>query len=177
MESIQTRVLNGQPTTYVSVRTLEGNLRILLPLASAAESSLRRLISAEEAGAVLAELGAPSQPMPGWTAQSFAELQRKTVGRNPLSVAGVVRDLAAKGDGARLRPNEQSLLTKATELLAAELAVALELTRPQALARIDAALADGRRARAAQADAGSAPPPVPEAGSNGMTPLAGPEVA
>jgi CarD family transcriptional regulator, regulator of rRNA transcription len=177
VEDTQTRVLNGQPTTYVAVRTLEGNLRILLPLASAAESSLRRLISTEEASAVFAELGAVSQPMPDWTSQSFAELQRKTVGRNPLFVAGAVRDLAAKGAGARLRPNEQTLLTKATELLAAELAIALELTRRQALACIEAALEHGRRPRTPQADPGSPGSPAPADGGNGMTRLATPEVA
>jgi RNA polymerase-interacting CarD/CdnL/TRCF family regulator len=127
----------------VVVRTVERDLRILVPLESA-PAGLRRVINAEEAGAVLAELEAEAQPTPVWTTQSFADLQRKAFGRSPLVVAGIVRDLTAKATGARLRSNEQILLARATDLVAAELGVALRLTRNETAVRMAAALEVGR---------------------------------
>lgn len=157
VEGIETRMLQGRPAAYVTVRTVERDLRLLVPLESA-PVGLRRLINAEEADAVLAELGAEAQPTPVWTTQSFAELQRKAFGRSPLVVAGIVRDLTAKATGARLRSNEQILLTKATDLVAAELAAALRLTRSETVMRMAAALERGQRLAEQKAD--QAPEPI-----------------
>jgi CarD family transcriptional regulator len=147
VEEVELRMVNGQPTEYLAVRTVEGNLRILVPLASA-DAALRPLMSADEATVVLAELGTDPKPTAVWSGQGFAEMQRRAVERSPLSVAGVVRDLSAKAAEARLRSVEQTLLSKGTDLLAAELSVALDLTRPETLDLIDEALEQGRRAAA-----------------------------
>ena len=151
VEGVETRVLRGRPAAYVVVRTVERDLRILVPLESA-PAGLRRLINAEEAGAVLAELEAQAQPTPVWTTQSFADLQRKAFGRSPLVVAGIVRDLTAKATGVRLRSNEQTLLSKATDLVAAELGAALRLTRSETAVRMAAALEAGRSSVEQKAD-------------------------
>jgi CarD family transcriptional regulator len=144
VEEVEIRMVNGQPTEYLAVRTIEGNLRILVPLTSAA-AALRPLMNAGEATIVLAELGSDPKPTAVWSGQGFAEMQRRAVERSPLSVAGVVRDLAAKASEARLRSVEQTLLSKGTDMLAAELAVALELTRPETMDLIDEALEQGRK--------------------------------
>ena len=137
VDRVEMRMLQGRLVDYVALHTVQGALRILLPLASTPSGSLRRMINAQEARAVLAELGAESQPIPAWTTQSFAELQNKTFGRNPLVVAGVVRDLAAKAAEARLRSNEQALLVRGTDLLAVELGAALQLTRHETAAHMN----------------------------------------
>src|SRR5207249_4899281 len=154
VEGIETRAPQGRPAAYVIVRTVERDLRILVPLESA-PAGLRRLINTQEADAVIAELGAEAQPTPVWTNQGFAELQKKAFGRNPLVVAGIVRDLTAKATGARLRSNEQVLLAKATDLVAAELGAVLRLTRSETARRMAAALETGRRL--AEQKAGPAP--------------------
>jgi RNA polymerase-interacting CarD/CdnL/TRCF family regulator len=156
VDDIESRMLQGQLVDYVALRTMQGSLRILLPLASATSGSLRRLINAREASAVLAELGAEIQPIPAWTALSFSELQHRTFGRNPLVVAGIVRDLAAKAAEARLRSNEEALLVRGIDLLAAELGAALQLTRRETAARMNEALDAGRRIAARAANTASA---------------------
>jgi RNA polymerase-interacting CarD/CdnL/TRCF family regulator len=156
VDDIEARMLQGRPVDYMALHTVEGALRILLPLASASAGSLRGLINAQEASAVLAELGAQSQPIPAWTTHSFAELQNRMFGRNPLVVAGIVRDLAAKAAEARLRSNEQTMLTKGTDLLAAELSAALQLTRRETSVRMNEALEAGRRVTARQETTASA---------------------
>jgi RNA polymerase-interacting CarD/CdnL/TRCF family regulator len=156
VDDLESRMLQGRLVDYVALHTVQGSLRILLPLASAPAGSLRRLINAQEASAVLAELGAESQPTPAWTSHSFAELQNKTFGRNPLVVAGIVRDLAAKAAGGRLRSNEQTLLIRGTDLLATELGAALQLTRREAAVRMDEALEAGRTIALRKANTASA---------------------
>jgi RNA polymerase-interacting CarD/CdnL/TRCF family regulator len=156
VDDIESRMLQGRLVDYVALHTVQGALRILLPLASAPSGSLRRLINAQEACAILAELGAESQPIPAWTTHSFAELQNKTFGRNPLVVAGIVRDLAAKAAAARLRSIERALLVRGTDLLAAELGAVLQLTRRETAVRMDEALDAGRRVTARKANTASA---------------------
>jgi RNA polymerase-interacting CarD/CdnL/TRCF family regulator len=145
VDDVEPRMLQGRLVDYVALHAAQGGLRILVPLASASTGSLRRLINAQEAATVFAELAAQSQPIPAWTSHSFAELQGKTFGRDPLAVAGVVRDLSAKAAAGRLRSNEQALLARATELLASELEAALQLTREETAVRMDEALEAGRR--------------------------------
>ena len=158
VEGVETRVLQGRPAAYVIVCTVERALRILVPLESAS-AGLRRLINAEEASAVFAELEAEAQPIPVWTTQSFAELQRKAFGRSPLVVAGIVRDLTAKATRARLRSNEQTLLARASDLVAAELGAVLRLTRHETAVRMAAALEVGRSFTEQKATPRLGPPP------------------
>jgi len=156
VESVERRMLQGRLAAYVALRTVQGDLRILLPLASAPTGSLRRLINAQEVRSIFAELSAESQPTPAWTAQSFGQLQIKLFGRNPLVVAAIVRDLRAKADGGRLHFNEKALLARGTELLVAELSTALQITRRDAALRMEGALESGRTVAGGKPDTGTA---------------------
>jgi CarD family transcriptional regulator len=143
VESIESRERHGTWTEYLTLRVVAQQLRILVPRATADEGVIRRLITSDEAFAVLDELGREPQPTPAWSSFGFAEAQRKMLGRNPLVVAGLVRDLGAKNRGKGLRSTERTLLERGVQLLAAELALALHVSSEQARRRMDDALAAG----------------------------------
>jgi RNA polymerase-interacting CarD/CdnL/TRCF family regulator len=146
VEQVEPREGEGVPASVVVVRTLDTGLTISVPLASVERSGLRRVIDPGEAEVILAKLREQPGPLPAWSPRSFEATQRTVFGRDPLAAAAMLRDLHGRAGRAKLRSRERPLLSTGMELLAAELAVALGVTKPEAMARIDEALRAGGHA-------------------------------
>lgn len=144
LEALETRRVDGQDEDYL-VLSVSGGLTILAPRGSLAEIGVRPPIGRTRAREVLMTLASSPSPVPPFSSREHRELSRMVHSGDPLAVAGVLRDLAAKesereGSGRRLCSSERQLFLRATEILASELAVALPTTRERATARIAEAI-------------------------------------
>lgn len=133
--------LGAGPVAYVTIE-IEGGLTVKVPVASLAEVGIREPVTTERAVEVLAVLAEPGEDDPGHRIRRRRDTEKLASG-HLIECAEVVRDLTAitlaheKGGN---HADRQMLLT-AREQLAAELAVVLDATPTEALARIDEALA------------------------------------
>jgi CarD family transcriptional regulator len=138
---------DGQTTEYLSMSVVDQELVLLVPRATMAGGPVRRVITPEEAEAVLEELGREPLPMAPWTTQGFAKVQRLVLGRNPLLVAATIRDLSAKAGGKGLGTTDRTLFDRGASLLAAELGVALGVGTKRARRLIGTTMAAHSAAR------------------------------
>lgn len=125
VERVESRERGGETTEYLSLSVVDQELVLLVPRTAMAAGPVRRVITQEEAGAVLDELGREPVEMAPWTSQGFAKVQRLVLGRNPLLVAATIRNLSAKAGGKGLGTTDRALFDRGAALLAAELGVAL----------------------------------------------------
>lgn len=141
VERVESRVRDGHATEYLSLSVLDQELVLLVPREGMGGGPVRRVITSDEADAVLEELGREPQVMPAWTTQGFAKVQHMVLGRNPLVVAAAVRDLSAKAGGKGLGVTDRTLFDRGAALLAAELGVALGLGTKRARRLMGTAMA------------------------------------
>ncbi|MGH2687683.1 MAG: hypothetical protein ACRDKW_02590, partial [Actinomycetota bacterium] len=147
VERVEFRKRNGRTTEYLSLSVVDQELVLLVPRVTAAAGPVRRMITPEEADAVLEELGREPRAMAPWTTQGFAKVQRLVLGRNPLVVAAAIRDLSAKAGGKGLGTTDRVLFDRGAALLAAELGTALGVGTTRARRLMGAALATHRAGR------------------------------
>lgn len=144
LESFETRRVDGRDEDYV-VLSVDPGLTILAPCDALDEIGVRPPIGKARARQVLRILGSPPAPVPPFSSREHRELRRTVHSGDPLAVAEVLRDLAAKESsredaGRRLSSSERQIFLKATEILASELAVVLPTTVGRATARIAEAI-------------------------------------
>lgn len=144
LEAVETRRVDGRDEDYL-VLSVAGDLTIFAPRSSLGEIGLRPPIGRTRAWEVLRTLASSPSPVPPFSSREHRELWRTVHSGDPLAVARVLRDLAAKeaereGSGRRLSSSERQILLRATEILASELAVALPTSRERATARIAEAI-------------------------------------
>jgi len=144
LEAVETRRLDDQDEDYL-VLSASGGLTILAPRDSLCEIGVRPPIGRTRAREVLRTLATAPSPVPPFSSREHRELWRTVHSGDPLAVARVLRDLAAKeseqeGSGRRLSSSERQVFLRATEILASELAVVLPTTQERATARIAEAI-------------------------------------
>lgn len=144
LEALETRRVDDQDEDYV-VLSASGGLTILAPQGSLREIGVRRPIGKTRAREVLRTLASPASPVPAFSSREHRDMWRTVHSGDPVAVARVLRDLAAKesereGTGRRLSASERQVFLRATEILASELAVALPTTLERATARIAEAI-------------------------------------
>lgn len=144
LEAVETRWVDGHDVDYVVLSGARG-LTILAPCDALHEIGVRRPIGKVRAREVLRALASPPTPVPPFSSREHRELRRRVHSGDPVAVAEVLRDLAAKesarrGSGRRLSSSERQLFLKATDILASELAAALPTTLERATARIAQAI-------------------------------------
>jgi CarD family transcriptional regulator len=145
VERFESRQRGGEVTEYLSLRVVDQELLVLVPRTAMAAGPVRRVITAEEAEAVVEELGREPVEMAPWTSQGFAKVQRLVLGRNPLIVAATIRDLTAKSPGKGLGTTDRALFDRGAALLATELGVALGLGTTRARRLIGTTMTHARR--------------------------------
>lgn len=154
LEAVETRRLDDRDEDYV-VLSASGGLTILAPRNSLGEIGVRPPIGRTRAREVLRTLASSPCPVPPFSSREHRGLWRSVHSGDPIAVARVLRDLAAKesereGSGRRLSSGERQIFLRATDILASELAVALPTSRERAMARIAEAICgihpDGRPA-------------------------------
>ncbi len=129
---IQTRNVGGRERAFYIMNVLENGMKIMVPVETAANAGLRRIITKQEASQVLdilksEEVAVKTQP---WN-RRYREYMEMLKSGSPLEVSKVLRDLyRLKGD-KDLSFGERRLLDTAKQLLVTELALSLQLSESE----------------------------------------------
>lgn len=146
LEAMETRRVDGQEESYL-VLSVPGGLTIHAPRRSLDAIGVRAPIGRTRARQVLRTLASSPSPVPPFSTREHRDLWRSVYSGDPIAVARVLRDLAAKGSeregsGRRLSWSERQVFLRATEILASELAVAWPTSPERATARIAEAISE-----------------------------------
>ena len=124
---IQTRNLGGQERSFYILKVLENNMKIMVPVETAATAGLRPVISRKDGKKVLEilkskEVAVKTQP---WN-RRYREYMEMLKSGSPFEVAKVLRDLYRLKTEKDLSFGERRLLDTARSLLVTELALSLK---------------------------------------------------
>ena len=127
IESIEEQEIMGEVRAYYVLRIPFGNMRVLIPLAKAADVGLRSVIDAGEICVVEKVLGGAPELSDGgnWNRRFNANMTKLKSG-NIIEVAEVVRNLSLSDRVKKISSGERRLLDTAKHILASELALASE---------------------------------------------------
>jgi CarD family transcriptional regulator len=123
---IQMRKLGGQERQFYTLKVLENGMKIMVPVATAAATGLRSIVSKKDALSVFEilkadEIAVTTQP---WN-RRYREYMDMLKSGSPFEVAKVLRDLYRLKFEKELSFGERRLLDTANTLLIVELSLAL----------------------------------------------------
>ena len=141
IEEVMTRTIRGEERTYLKLRVNQGDLEIQVPAENVDLVGVRDIVDEDGLEEVLAVLRAPYVEEPTNWSRRFKANQEKIATGDIVKVAEVVRDLTRRDDLKKLSTGEKRMLTKARSILTSELALARNIEKSEAAARLDAVLA------------------------------------
>jgi CarD family transcriptional regulator len=137
---VTTRVIRGVPTDYLDLAIHHTNLTVAVPVASADEVGLRRVLDATGRQRLLDVLRAPTEhEEQGWS-RRFKENQERLRTGDLQQIAVVVRDLTRRQSTKGVSAGEKDLLKHARQPLVTEFALSLSLTDEEAEEAVEAAI-------------------------------------
>ncbi|QIA28071.1 CarD family transcriptional regulator [Thermaerobacter sp. PB12/4term] len=137
IEAIEEREVLGERHRYYILRLPVGDMRLMIPTASAQQSGLRPVIPADKVPAVLEALCEPVPPLDSNWNHRYREHADKLRSGDILEVAVVVRNLSARQKARGLSGGERRLLDQARQILVSELALAGGMGRDEADALVE----------------------------------------
>ena len=143
IEEISTRVIRGEEKTYLTLRVSQGDLTIQVPAENVDLVGVRDVVDEDGLETVLSVLRAPYIEEPTNWSRRFKANQEKIATGDIVKVAEVVRDLTRRDDQKKLSTGEKRMLTKARQILSSELALARDIDKTAAAARLVVVLAEG----------------------------------
>ncbi|WP_076465880.1 CarD family transcriptional regulator [Actinomyces mediterranea] len=143
IEEISTRTVRGEDVTYLTLRVNQGDLTIQVPAGNVDLVGVRDVVDEDGLEEVLSVLRAPYIEEPtNWSRRYKANQEKLSTG-DIVKVSEVVRDLTRRDDQKKLSTGEKRMLTKARQILTSELALARNIDKAAAAARLDEVLAEG----------------------------------
>jgi CarD family transcriptional regulator len=146
---------------YYIIDLMGEDRRLMVPVRTAQDIGLRRVVSKRRSREMLAILSSPADGLPDDFKQRQSQLSERMREGSLASVARVVRDMAARSRAKAYSPTETRLYEQARRMLGGELALVNDTDVEVALHQIDCITGVERRPMRALA-----PRPVPPADSN-----------
>ena len=140
VESIEERHILGETKSYYIVRTLHGNMQIMVPVKGCEQVGLRYIVKPDAIDGVIEVLGSESTPMDeNWNRRNRDNMDRMKTG-DLKEVAGVIRNLLRIDRIKKLSTGEKKLLNNARQILASEMVLVNDITEEEAQACIEASV-------------------------------------
>ncbi len=141
IESIETRVIKGEPREYLVLRVAQGDLTVRVPADNVDLVGVRDVVNQEGLDRVFEVLRQPYTEEPtNWSRRYKANLEKLASG-DVIKVAEVVRDLWRRDQDRGLSAGEKRMLSKARQILVSELALAEHTNEDKAETMLDEVLA------------------------------------
>jgi len=141
IEDVTTRVIRGEEQVYLKLRVAQGDLTIEVPAQNVDLVGVREAVDADGLQRVFDVLRDPKDEEPANWSRRFKANVEKLASGDVLKVAEVVRDLSRRDAERGLSTGEKRMLTKARQILVSELALAEQVSEPEAEAMLDEVLA------------------------------------
>lgn len=141
IEKIEDKDVLGEKRQYLVLRLDAGDLTLMVPAQSVEEVGIRNLINKGQVDGVLKVLkkGEVTDNAENWS-RRFKANQEKLRSGDIQSVAEVVRNLSIRERAKGLSTGEKKMLNRAREILAGEIAVALDVETEEAELVLEKAL-------------------------------------
>jgi CarD family transcriptional regulator len=140
---VEEKTILGEARLYYVVYIPGAELTLSIP--ADGDTGLRPCADEESVSEALSILRGEASEMPSNWNQRLKHNQEKIRSGEIFQVAEVVRNLSVYGGDHGLSTGERSMLIKARQILASEIALARELEAEQAEALVEDALRDGAR--------------------------------
>lgn len=140
IRAIEEKEILGSSQSYYVMHLPMGDMKVMIPLASADEVGLREVIDPGEVDKVLDVLrGQKTKMSSNWNRRYRANLEKIRTG-NIYEVAEVVRNLTMRDQEKGLSTGERKMLESARGILLSELVLARGIDESTVEAELDAAL-------------------------------------
>ena len=135
--------LMGTSQEYLILKTVINEMTIQVPTAKADDVGVRPPVSPDELEDLVSVLSKADPRVPSNWSRRFKNHQEKLKSGDVYQVAEVVRNLASRNRDASLSAAERTMYERARVNLISEIEPALKVTRDEAEAFLDEALAKG----------------------------------
>lgn len=137
IEDISERIIRGEKRLYLTLRIVQGDLTIQVPADSLEEVGIRNVSDEDRLTEVFAVLREKEIEEPvNWSRRYKANGEKLTSG-DVKRVAEVVRDLSRRESVRGLSAGEKRMLSQAMTILAAEVALAREISAGEATVLVE----------------------------------------
>ena len=133
----------GTKQEYLVLKTVINEMTLQVPVAKADEVGVRPPVSPDELEDLVSVLSKADPRVPSNWSRRFKNHQEKLKSGDVYQVAEVVRNLASRNRDASLSAAERTMYERARVNLISEIEPALKVTRTEAEAFLDDALAKG----------------------------------
>ena len=133
----------GSKQEYLVLKTVINEMTLQVPVAKADEVGVRPPVSPDELEDLVSVLSKADPRVPSNWSRRFKNHQEKLKSGDVYQVAEVVRNLASRNRDASLSAAERTMYERARVNLISEIEPALKVTRAEAEAFLDEALAKG----------------------------------
>ena len=147
IEDLCIREFQGEKREYLKIRVVHGDLTVNVPVTSAKEVGLRKVVSKQQAKKVLRVLEEDESSMAANWSRRFKNNIEKLRSGDIFQVAEVVRNLSIRERDKGLSAGEKRMVVKARQILTSELMFANGVTEEEAEIQIDKILDDSHEAR------------------------------
>lgn len=140
-----TRKVRGEERNFVRLQVIGSDLVVGFPTDQAEAVGVRSLLNNDQLRDIFDVLHESSgQQEIGWSRRIKDEINRFRSG-NPLTIAGVVRDLVRRNHDKGLSHGEKSLMKEAKDTVVRELALCLDIDEEEADKVLESAILEGTR--------------------------------
>jgi len=127
IESVETKEIAGEEQSFLTMRILDNDMTIMVPMSNIDKVGLREVIDSKQIKEVFRILGDESPKVDGKTwNKRFREYSEKIKIGSPSDIAEVMRDLMNLKNSKGLSFGERKMLDSVKNLLSQEIALATD---------------------------------------------------
>ena len=127
IESVETKEISGEEMSFLTMRILDNDMTIMVPMSNIDKVGLRQVIDTKQIKEVFKILGDESPKLDGKTwNKRFREYSEKIKIGSPSDIAEVMRDLMNLKNSKGLSFGERKMLDSVKNLLSQEIALATD---------------------------------------------------
>lgn len=137
IEEVNTKVIDGEETTFLTLRVVQGDLIIQVPASKIEDVGVRDVSNDQQLERVFEVLRTDNNEEPSnWSRRYKANGEKLTSG-DVVKVAEVVRDLTRRDEERHLSAGEKRMLAQARQILGSEVALAKDIDEDEASDLLD----------------------------------------
>lgn len=125
---VTSRVIQGESREYLTLHVHADDMSVAVPVDMAEEIGVRAVMDAAQVRAVFEVLADEGEPFDKVWSRRFKHNTERLRSGDLVRVAELVRDVTRRDDEVKVSYGEANQLREATDLLTAELAIALGVT-------------------------------------------------
>lgn len=135
--AIETREEFDEQIVYIVLRTIHGDLTLLVPHDKTDEVGMRPPIDEDDVEDLFDLLGKKEIREPANWSRRFKNHQEKLKSGDIYQVAEVVRNLALRQSSKGLSAGEKSMLEKSRQILVSELSISMDVSEDEARSQVE----------------------------------------